>query len=242
MRASASDAPFDRSHSKSHHVPPTSNAETERDSEHECAGQEWTPRIAWWSRHDVVFFGFEGQHQAERYRRGHVDPQDLHGQDRQSRPDHDRDENDESFTDVGRQRPGDEFREVVEYPAAFFHRGFDGGEVIVGEDHVGGFLGDLGTPLPHRDADVCLLQCGRVVDTVTRHRDHVVASLQCFDQAQLLFGRYPSEDLCALDGLRVFGRVELSEVSAGEHRASIIGGEDSELLSRSPRPSTRGRR
>ena len=120
--------------------------------------------------------GSKASIEPERDRGCHVDPQDLQRAGSEARSEHDRDENDEAFADVGRQRPDDELREVVEYSAAFFDGGFDGGEVVVGEDHVGGFLGDLGTPLPHRDADVCLLQRGRVVDAVARHRDDVAAS------------------------------------------------------------------
>ena len=38
--------------------------------------------------------------------------------------------------------------------AAFLDRGDDRREVVVGEDHVGRFLGDVGAGDAHRDADV----------------------------------------------------------------------------------------
>ena len=113
-------------------------------------------RIAWRPRHDSGLLGLEGQHQAERHGGGHVDPQDLGGQDRQRRPHRDGRQDHESLTDVGGQRPRDELGQVVEDSAAFFDRGLDGGEVVVGEHHVGRVLGDLGTTATHRHTDAGL--------------------------------------------------------------------------------------
>ena len=61
----------------------------------------------------TFFHGLEGQHQAEQHRRGHVDPQDLQRRDRQRRAGEDGGNDDEAFTEVGGQRPGDELDEVV---------------------------------------------------------------------------------------------------------------------------------
>ena len=68
--------------------------------------------------------------------------------------------------------------EVVVEAAAELDRLDDGGEVVVGEDHRRGLLGDLGAGDPHRDADVGLLQRGRVVDAVAGHRDDVALPLE----------------------------------------------------------------
>jgi len=57
----------------------------------------------------------------------------------------------------------------VKRPLTLFHSGDDGGKVIVQQDHVGRLLGDVGAGDPHGNADVCLFQGWRVVDTVTRH-------------------------------------------------------------------------
>ena len=61
---------------------------------------------------------------------------------------------------------------VVDRPAAL-DRGDDRGEVVVGEDHVPGFLRDLGAGDAHRDADVGALERRSVVDAVAGHRDDV---------------------------------------------------------------------
>ena len=143
-------------------------------------------RIAGRTRHDPGFFRLEREHQAQCDRGGHVDPQDLNRQDRQGRAQHDGDEDDEALTHVRGQRPHDELRQVVEHAAALFDRGLDRGEVVVGEHHVGGFLGDLGTAATHRHADVGLLERRGVVDPVSGHRDHVIAGLQALDESELL--------------------------------------------------------
>ncbi len=154
----------------------------------EGAGEQRSSGIAGWALHDAVLFRLEREHQPERDGGGHVDPQDLHGQDRQRCAENDGREDDEAFAHVGGQGPDDELGEVVEDPAAFFDGGFDGGEVVVGEHHVRGFLGDLGAAEAHGDADVGLLQRGRVVDAVAGHGHDVVAGLEAFDEAELLFG------------------------------------------------------
>ena len=65
----------------------------------------------------------------------------------------------------------------------------DGGEVVVGQDHDRGFLGDLGAGDAHGHADVGLLQRRRVVDAVAGHGDDVLLFLEQVDEADLVLGR-----------------------------------------------------
>ena len=74
----------------------------------------------------------------------------------------------------------------------------DGGEVVVGEDHVAGFLGHLGAGDAHRDADVGALQRRSVVDPVAGHRDDVALALQHVDEAHLVLGRDAGDDADAV--------------------------------------------
>ena len=55
---------------------------------------------------------------------------------------------------VGGEGVADEAADVVVDPATLADGGHDRGEVVVGEDHVGGFFGDLGSGHAHRDTDV----------------------------------------------------------------------------------------
>jgi hypothetical protein len=91
--------------------------------------------------------------------------------------------------DSGEEEAGDErdqrghleadvLGEVVVELSAVLDGMDDGGEVVVGEDHDRGVLGDLGAGDAHRHADVGLLQCRRVVDSVAGHRHDIAALLQ----------------------------------------------------------------
>ena len=66
---------------------------------------------------------------------------------------------------VGGDEVPDELLHVVVNSSAFFHSGHDGGEVVVGEDHLGGGLG-YSSAGAHGDADLCLLQGGGVVHAI----------------------------------------------------------------------------
>ncbi len=159
--------------------------------------------------HDAVFLGLEGQHQTQKHGGGHVDPQDLHRQDGQSHAREDGGQDDQSLAQVGGKRPGDELGQVVEHPAAFLDRSLDGGEVVVGEDHVGRFFGHLGAGDAHGHSDVRLPQGGSVVDPIARHGHDVAPALQRVHQAQLLLGGDAGEH----GGL--FGRVDEIGVADG---------------------------
>jgi hypothetical protein len=81
--------------------------------------------------HDFAFLRLEDEHQPEQDGGGHVDPENLHGQDRKRGAGENGGENDEALAEVGRQGPDDELGEVVENTAVFLDRRLDGGEVAV---------------------------------------------------------------------------------------------------------------
>ena len=77
---------------------------------------------------------------------------------------------------------------------ALGHGGDDGGEVVVGEDHVGGPLGHVGAGDPHGAADVGGLEGGGVVDPVAGHGHHLAPALPGPDDAHLVLGGHPGVD------------------------------------------------
>ena len=92
------------------------------------------------------------------------------------------------LTDIGRQGPGDELDEIVEHRPAFLDGRLDGREVVVGKHHVRRLFRHFGAAHAHGDADIGLLERGRIVDTIAGHCHHMPFGLQCLHQAQLLFG------------------------------------------------------
>ena len=60
---------------------------------------------------------------------------------------------------------------------SLFHRRHDGGEVVIGEDHVRRPLGHVGAGLTHGAADVRHLQGGGIVDPIAGHGHHLTGTL-----------------------------------------------------------------
>lgn len=86
----------------------------EDDALDQHAGEDRSLGTARCAFHDALLLGFEGEHQPQQHRGRHVDPEDLHGQDRQRRDEEDGGQHDETLAEVGRQGPGDELGEIVE--------------------------------------------------------------------------------------------------------------------------------
>jgi hypothetical protein len=84
--------------------------------------------------------------------------------------------------------------DLLVHPAADLDRAYQGAEVVVGQDHAGGLLGDLAAAA-HGDADVRLLQGRRVVHGVSGHGDDLAVLLHHPGQAQLVLRRHPAEDM-----------------------------------------------
>ena len=70
----------------------------------------------------------------------------------------------------------------------------DGGEVVVGQDHVGRFLGHVRTGDPHGHADVGRAQRGGVVHPVAGHGHDGALGLQSVHYPQLVLGGHPGVD------------------------------------------------
>src|SRR3954470_7848615 len=111
--------------------------------------------------------------------RREVDPQRLCRQERDAGHDveHARPEEGQDHPGQRAHLEPDVLDEVVVQAAAELDGPDDRGEVVVGDDHRRGFLGDLRAGDPHRDADVGALERGRVVDAVAGHADDVTLAL-----------------------------------------------------------------
>ncbi len=182
------------------------------DGHHGTLGQQPEPVVAgedrvadgsWRSGHQAPRRLVEAERDGQRDVDDHVQPQDL--QRVQRRPVGDADDPcaDED-RDVGHERrhlEAEVLQQVVVEGAAEGDRADDGGEVVVGQDHHGGLLGDLRAGDAHGHADVGRLEGRGVVDAVAGHRDHVALLLEETDETHLVLGRHPRDhaDLVELD-------------------------------------------
>src|SRR5581483_259418 len=116
---------------------------------------------------------------------------------------------------------------------AFFGGGDDGGEVVVGEDEVGGLAGDLGAAAAHGDADVGVAERGAVVDAVAGHGDDVAGVAAGGDDVELLFRGGAREhlggggvgELAAVDDLAV--RVDDADLDGdGAGGGRVVAGDE----------------
>ena len=126
--------------------------------------------------------------------------------------------------DVAREDVGDETPDVVVDRAAFFDRVDDAREVVVGQDHVGRFFGDVRSRDAHGHTDVGHLQRGRVVHAVACHGDDVAHALEHLRDAHLVLGRDAGEE-------HVFCVERDAEFVVG-HVVEIVAGDDAGMVAR----------
>ena len=115
-----------------------------------------------------------------------------------TQPDHAGSDNPEehgqNLAHVRRQQIAQKLANIVEDATPFAHCLDDGGEIVVGQYHLGRLLGDLRAGDPHGDADVRCLQRRSVVDAVASHRNYLAVRLQRIDDTQLVQGRHAGKD------------------------------------------------
>lgn len=106
--------------------------------------------------HDVQVRGVESEGSGGQAVSDQVDPQQLHGNEGLRKTEGGSQEDGHDLTDVGGDEVPDELLHVVVDGAALLDGGHDGGEVVIGQHHLGGGLGDGGSGA-HGDADLSLL-------------------------------------------------------------------------------------
>src|SRR5690606_39222088 len=84
---------------------------------------------------------------------------------------------------AGGDQQVDHLADVVVGDPTLLHPGDDGGEVVVGDDQLGGLAGDVGPVLAHGDADVGSAEGGRVVDAVAGDGHEVPGPARRLDDA-----------------------------------------------------------
>ena len=80
-----------------------------------------------------------------------------------------------------------ELLDVCVNSAPFLDRVDDGSEIVVGQHHVGRFLGHIGAGDSHGNSDVRHFYCGRVVHPVPGHGHDLSLVLERFDDAKFMF-------------------------------------------------------
>ena len=90
------------------------------------------------------------------------------------------------LAEVGREQELNALADVVVDPSALRDRADDRCKVVVGKDHVGNVLCDVGSGDAHADTDVGVLYRGCVVDSVAGHCGDAAAGAPCVDDFHLM--------------------------------------------------------
>jgi hypothetical protein len=117
-----------------------------------------------------------------------VDPHDLGREQGQGQPEQGGQEHDPDLGRAAAETVADEAAQVVVDAPTLADGADDGGEGVVGQDHVGGLLGDLGAGLAHGHPDVGPAQGGGVIHAVAGHGHYLPAGLPGLDDVELLLG------------------------------------------------------
>ena len=100
------------------------------------------------------------------------------------------DKHGDHFADVGTQQEANHLFDIGVDATTFPDGIHDGSKVIIGQGHIRSTLGNIRTGDAHSAADICSLQCRRIINTVTGHRNHLTLALPGFDDADLILRRY----------------------------------------------------
>src|SRR5207244_946343 len=84
--------------------------------------------------------------------------------------------------------------QVLEDESTFLNASNSACKIVIQENHRCGFLGDVRSGHVHSNAQISLLQCGRVVDAVTSNTNDVAHALCTADDFQLVLWRRASKD------------------------------------------------
>ena len=168
--------------------------------------------------HDVQVRRVESEGSGGQTVSDQVDPEQLNGDEGFGQAEGGSQEDGDDFTDVGRDEVADELLHVVVDGATFLNGGDDGGEVVVGENHLRGGLGD-GSSGSHGDTDFSLLEGGGVVDTVAGHGGNLLHGLQVLNDLGLVEGLDTGEHPGLGNGGSLLRRRQGVELTTGEGHA-----------------------
>mmetsp|Transcript_29462 Transcript_29462/g.73947 ORF Transcript_29462/g.73947 Transcript_29462/m.73947 type:complete len:485 (-) Transcript_29462:693-2147(-) len=137
---------------------------------------------------------------------------------------------------VSAQQVHHEVADGCEDTAALLHSGHDGGEVVVCQHNVRNALGDVRAGDAHGNANVGLLDGGRVVDAITRHGHNLAPAVQCLHHAHLALrgaARHDQRQVIELVKLLICHGVHLGSSGDGALGGLALGN-NANLLGNSP--------
>ena len=190
-------------------------------TEEEPSTDELLVTLSGVAAHDIVVRRVEGQSSGGETVGDQVDPQKLNRDQSLGHAESGRQEDRDDLTDVGRDEVADELLGVVVDGAALLNGDLDGGEVIIGENHISSKLRDVSAGT-HSNTDISLLQSRRIVDTVTSHGNDLTEGLKEINQLGLVGRLNTREQRSRLGGLELLTWAEVIELPTSIALASQV--------------------
>ena len=171
-------------------------------TEEEVTADETLANLAGGLVHDAILGGLDGTDETKSDGADQVRVENLDGSQRsvgKTTDDTEKDGHTLSVVDGGVDE--ENLTKVVPDDTALTDGGNNGGEVVVGQNHLRSLTGNIGTLLTHGNTHVGGLEGGGVVDTVTGHGGNLSLGLEGLDNADLVLRRGTGEDVVGHDGL-----------------------------------------
>ena len=105
----------------------------------------------------------------------------------------------DNFWHVSTHQEVNRLTDVAVNATAFFNRMHDCREVIVGQDDISRFTGNVGSSLTHGDSGISSIQGWRIVHTIPSHRHHITTLLPGLNNSNLILWRNTGIDGIVLD-------------------------------------------
>ena len=171
-------------------------------TEEEVTADETLANLAGGLVHDTILGGLNGTDETKSDGADQVRVENLDGSQRSVGETTDDTEKDgHTLSVVDGSVDEEDLTKVVPDDTALTDGGNNGGEVVVGQNHLGSLTGDVGTLLTHGNTHIGGLEGGSVIDTITGHGGNLSLGLEGLDNADLVLRRGTSEDVVGHDGL-----------------------------------------
>lgn len=135
-------------------------------TEEEPSADQGLLGVPWGLVHDVQIWGVESEGSGGQSISDQVDPQQLDGDQSLGHAQSSGQEDTDDLADVGGDQVTDELLHVVVDSTALLNSSHDGGEIVIGQDHLRGGFSHSGTGA-HSNTNLSLLQSRGVVHTIT---------------------------------------------------------------------------
>ncbi len=133
-----------------------------------------------------------------------------------------RQEDDHDLGNVTGDQVVDKLADIAVNDTTLLNSRNDGSVVVIGQDHIGSFFGNISTSDAHGNANISPLDGRSVIDTITGHCHHFTVVPQSVHDFHLVFRADTSIDIGDLDDLAHFFFSRIFNIGTGQYLVSRL--------------------